>query len=55
MLDAFDSAQDFRFAPVFDFRFDFRVLKGDASRPSSAVPKGTPCGGCLAAKTGRDA
>jgi hypothetical protein len=22
-------------------------------RPSSAVPKGTPCGGCLAAKTGR--
>jgi len=47
MLDAFDSAQDFRFAPVFDFQFDFRVLKRDASRPSSA--------GCLAAKTGRDA
>ncbi|MFH1884927.1 MAG: hypothetical protein ABIL62_19700 [Planctomycetota bacterium] len=29
-------------------------LKRDESRPSSAVPKVTPCGGCLAAKTGRD-
>jgi hypothetical protein len=47
MLDAFDSTQNFRFAPVFDFRFDFGVLKRDESRPSSA--------GCLAAKTGWDA
>jgi len=34
-------------------RNDRAELKRYEPRPSSAVPKWTPCGGCLAAKTGR--
>ena len=37
-----------------EFAFQLTAYIGiSESRPSSAVLKGTPCGGCLAAKTGR--